>query len=54
MPSEDVYGLSPGAKVVALETPVAPIKVGQTLPARRRAIDRAKLLPVGDALLGRP
>ena len=53
MPSEDVYGLSPGAKVVALETPVAPIKVGQTPPARRRAIDRAKLLPVGDALLGR-
>jgi len=53
MPSEDVYGLSPGAKVVALETPATPPKIGQTPPARRRAVDRAKLLPVGDALLGR-
>ena len=53
MPSEDVYGLSPGAKVVALETPSAPQKIGQPLLAKRRATDRAKLLPVGDALLGR-
>ena len=53
MPSEDVYGLSPGAKVVALETPTAPPKVGQQPTGRRRAIDRAKLLPVGQALLGR-
>ena len=53
MPTEEVYGLSPGAKVVALETPTAPPKVGQPRPARRRAIDRAKLLPVGDSLLGR-
>ncbi|MBK7425037.1 MAG: flagellar protein export ATPase FliI [Propionivibrio sp.] len=53
MPSEDVYGLSPGARVVALETPTAPPKMGQSPPARRRAIDRAKLVPVGDALLGR-
>ena len=53
MPSEDVYGLSPGAKVVALETPTAPPKLGQPPPARRRAIDRAKLLPVGPSLLGR-
>jgi len=53
MPSEDVYGLSPGAKVVALETPTAPPKVGQQPAGRRRAIDRAKLLPVGQALLGR-
>ena len=53
MPSEDVFGLSPGARVVAHETPVQPPKVGQTIPARRRAIDRAKLLPVGDSLLGR-
>ena len=53
MPTEEVYGLSPGAKVVALETPTAPPKVGQPRAARRRAIDRAKLLPVGDSLLGR-
>jgi flagellum-specific ATP synthase len=53
MPSEDVYGLSPGARVVALEAPTATPKIGQPRPTRRRAIDRAKLLPVGDALLGR-
>ena len=53
MPSEDVYGLSPGAKVVALESPTPPPKLGQPPTARRRAIDRAKLLPVGNALLGR-
>ncbi len=53
MPSEDVYGLPPGARVVALETPAPTPKLGQKPPARRRAVDRAKLLPVGDALLGR-
>ena len=53
MPSEDVYGLSPGARVVAMETQTMPPKFGVQPPARRRAIDRAKLLPVGDALLGR-
>ena len=53
MPSEDVYGLSPGARVVALETPTSPPKYGQAPAARRRAVDRAKLLPVGNALLGR-
>jgi flagellum-specific ATP synthase len=53
MPSEDVYGLSPGARVVAIEVPTLTPKVGQARPIRRRAIDRAKLLPVGDALLGR-
>ncbi len=53
MPSEDVYGLSPGARIVAVETPISAPKIGQPLPARRRSVDRAKLLPVGDALLGR-
>lgn len=53
MPSEDVYGLSPGAKVVAQETPTTRPKIGQAPPARRRAVNRAKLLPVGNALLGR-
>ncbi|MFN3397473.1 MAG: FliI/YscN family ATPase, partial [Sulfurimicrobium sp.] len=54
MPSTDVYGLTPGAKV----TPV----LGTTLPApgmcksfvpHRRAADRAKHVAVGDRLLGR-
>ena len=53
MPSEDVYGLSPGARVVAMESQTMPPRFGVSPPARRRAIDRAKLLPVGDALLGR-
>jgi flagellum-specific ATP synthase len=53
MPSEDVYGLSPGARIVALEAATTVPRVGDARPSRRRAIDRGKLLPVGDALLGR-
>jgi flagellum-specific ATP synthase len=53
MPSEDVYGLAPGAQVTPLEIPAVPTRVGQSLPPRRRAFDRAKHLPVGDQLLGR-
>ena len=53
MPSDDVYGVSPGARVVALETPALAPKFGEPPVARRRAVDRAKLLPVGNALLGR-
>jgi flagellum-specific ATP synthase len=53
MPSDDVYGLTPGAAVV-------PVEIAQKLPIageahrpRRRVTDRAKQLPVGDNLLGR-
>ncbi|MDR3220672.1 MAG: flagellar protein export ATPase FliI [Candidatus Accumulibacter sp.] len=53
MPTEDVYGLSPGARVLALKTQATPPKVGQPAPTRRRAVDRAKLLPVDATLLGR-
>ncbi len=53
MPSEDVYGLSPGARVVAVEQQTTPPKIGQPVLSRRRAVDRAKLLPVGYGLLGR-
>jgi flagellum-specific ATP synthase len=53
MPTEDVYGLSPGARVIALETPTQPPRIGLPPPARRRSIDRAKLVPVGESLLGR-
>ncbi len=53
MPTDDVYGLAPGAQVLPLEaaqrTPVA----GERIAPRRRAMDRAKHVPVGDALLGR-
>ena len=53
MPSEDVYGLSPGARVVAFETKAMLPRIGKARQPRRRIIDRAKLMPVGDALLGR-
>jgi len=53
MPSEDVYGLSPGARVVALETRNPAPRIDRLPPARRRSIDRAKLVPVGESLLGR-
>ncbi|MDR3323770.1 MAG: FliI/YscN family ATPase, partial [Zoogloeaceae bacterium] len=53
MPSDDIYGLSPGATVLAVEPPIAPPKVGRQAPPRRRAIDRAKKVPVGESLLGR-
>jgi flagellum-specific ATP synthase len=53
MPSEDIYGLAPGALVMPLEVPPPPPRVGQGPPPRRRAFDRAKHLPVGDQLLGR-
>jgi flagellum-specific ATP synthase len=53
MPSDDVYGLAPGSKVVAVESPYTLPKVGGPPPFRRRAIDRAKQGPVGEELLGR-
>jgi flagellum-specific ATP synthase len=53
MPAEDVYGLSPGALVIPMETPQAAPVPGQHTAPLRRAPDRAKHLPVGDSLLGR-
>jgi len=53
MPSDDVYGLSPGAQVVACEAPVQPLRLDGAAPHRRRIIDRAKQVPVGENLLGR-
>ncbi|MDQ5959471.1 MAG: flagellum-specific synthase [Pseudomonadota bacterium] len=53
MPSEDVYGLSPGARVVAFEARTPLPKIGKPRAQRRRTIDRAKLMPVGESLLGR-
>lgn len=53
MPSDDVYGLAPGSKVVAFDPPATPPRVGDDPPMHRRAIDRAKQAPVGDELLGR-
>lgn len=53
MPTEDAYGLAPGAHVIPLEIPPRPPQLGQRSEPHRRNQDRAKHLPVGDQLLGR-
>ena len=53
MPTDDVFGLAPGAQVAPFEASHARPRVGERIFARRRAQDRAKHLPVGEALLGR-
>jgi flagellum-specific ATP synthase len=53
MPTADVGGLCPGAKVIALDPPPAVPKLGVKGHAWKRAEDRTKHLPVGDGLLGR-
>ncbi len=53
MPTDDVVGLAPGAQVIPLETAPQRPTPTERLEPRRRASDRAKHLPVGDALLGR-
>jgi flagellum-specific ATP synthase len=53
MPTNDVFGLTPGAKVVAWGSTGALPVLGNTAPRRRRASDRLRRFPVGEALLGR-
>ena len=53
MPSDDVFGLAPGARVEAVDVPQTGPRVDVPQFKRRRAIDRAKQVPVGDELLGR-
>jgi flagellum-specific ATP synthase len=53
MPTEEAYGLAPGAAVLPAEPRVQAPRVHARVPPARRAIDRAKRAPVGDALLGR-
>ena len=53
MPANDVYGLTPGARVVAAEPVVMAPQIGSNQHPRRRATDLAKHLPVGMGLLGR-
>ena len=53
MPTDDIFGLAPGAQVLPME-PVQPrLVAGQHTAPRRRASDRAKHLPIDDSLLGR-
>ena len=53
MPSSDVYGLSPGARVVPAELVGESPRLGGFQHPRRRAADRAKHVAVGPELLGR-
>ena len=53
MPSNDVFGLAPGARVEPYESPGSLPTLDTPIPPKRRAIDRAKQAPVGPAVLGR-
>lgn len=53
MPSSDVYGLAPGAKVVPTETSGEIPKIGRIQHPRRRAADQTKQVNVSNELLGR-
>ena len=54
MPSTDVYGVQPGARVSLFEAEPPPPRPGQTQHLlRRRTEDRVKHVPVGPELLGR-
>ncbi|MCX7961773.1 MAG: flagellar protein export ATPase FliI [Burkholderiales bacterium] len=53
MPTTDVQGLRPGARVIPVDVNQAPPVYGRANHPWRRAEDRAKHLPVGFGLLGR-
>ncbi len=53
MPTDEVYGLAPGAQVLPIEAGVPRLIPGRRIGPRRRTADRAKHLPVGNELLGR-
>lgn len=53
MPQGDTDGVLPGARVMPLEVAEILPRAGSLQHPRRRASDRSRHLPVGDALLGR-
>ena len=53
MPTTDVSGLTPGARVIPWEHAATAPAAGGNMPPRRRASDRVRRFPVGDGLLGR-
>ncbi len=53
MPATDVYGVVPGARIVATEIAPARPRLTAMVHPRRRAADYAKHVPVGTGLLGR-
>lgn len=53
MPTGEIYGLTPGAKVIPTEVVAQAPKIGTMQYPRRRASDQAKHVNVGHGLLGR-
>ncbi len=53
MPTNEIYGLTPGARVVPAEVAVEPPRVGFMQHPRRRISDQAKQVSVGNSLIGR-
>ncbi|MFN3987479.1 MAG: flagellar protein export ATPase FliI [Rhodocyclaceae bacterium] len=53
MPTDDVFGLAPGAPVLPIEPRVSRARIGERIAPRRRTSDRAKHLPVCASMLGR-
>ncbi|HWP20397.1 MAG TPA: flagellar protein export ATPase FliI [Burkholderiaceae bacterium] len=53
MPTGEVHGLASGARVVPLQSPMVPPRLGQPTHPWRRSEDRSLHLPMGDGLLGR-
>jgi flagellum-specific ATP synthase len=53
MPASDTYGVTPGARIMALEPAVERPRLAEPPRPRRRAADYAKHVPVGSGLLGR-
>ena len=53
MPSSDVYGLSPGARVTPTEVVTVSPQLGKSQKLHRRATDQAKHVTAGPELLGR-
>jgi len=53
MPTGQVTGLSPGARVTPIDAPVRPPGLGIDSHPWRRTTDRMRHLPIGEGLLGR-
>ena len=53
MPTGDIHGLSPGARVEPLQYPFEGLHYGQPVPPLAQRVSHLRRLPMGEALLGR-
>ena len=53
MPTSEIFGLTPGAKVIPTEVMAEPPEIRKKQHPRRRAADQTKHVNVGEGLLGR-